>query len=60
MKKNTMKDQEPNRKPHRLSLKRETIQVLGPVLLELARGGLQLSTMETGCGPATSATAGSC
>jgi hypothetical protein len=38
MKKDRKKDQE--RKPRRLSLKRETIQILqAPVLLALARGG---------------------
>lgn len=38
MKKNGTKDQE--QKPRRLSLNRETIQVLNdPALLELARGG---------------------
>lgn len=40
MKKNKTKDQEQNRRPRRLSLSRETIQVLDdPTLLELARGG---------------------
>jgi hypothetical protein len=40
MKKNRMKDQEPRRKPRRLSLNRETILVLDdPALLALARGG---------------------
>ena len=41
MKKNGMKDQKQNRKPRRLSLNRETIQVLqDPALLEQAMGGL--------------------
>jgi hypothetical protein len=40
MKKNRTKDQEPRRKPRRLTLSRETILVLqDPALLELARGG---------------------
>jgi hypothetical protein len=40
MKKNKTKDQEQKRKSRRLSLNRETIQVLNdPALLELARGG---------------------
>ncbi|HKH43438.1 MAG TPA: hypothetical protein VKM72_02110 [Thermoanaerobaculia bacterium] len=55
MKKNRMKDQEQKGKPRRLSLHRETIQVLNdPALLELARGGLMMSNFES-CGPATSA-----
>ena len=44
MKKN--KTQEQNRNPRRLSLNRETIQILeNPAFLELARGGRVESTM---------------
>jgi hypothetical protein len=40
MKKNQTTNQEQKRKPHRLRLNRETIQILNdPALLELARGG---------------------
>lgn len=44
MKKNRKKDQEPRRKPRRLTLNRETILVLNaPALLGLARGGDAIS-----------------
>ena len=56
MKKNKTKDQEQKRKPRRLSLNRETIQILDdPALLEPARGGTEVvSEFEMGCHPRTS------
>jgi hypothetical protein len=48
MKKNETTDREKNRKPRRLSLNRETIQVLDdPALLELARGGSNFHSCDT-------------
>jgi hypothetical protein len=48
MKKNRMKDQEPRRKPRRLTLSRETILVLDdPALLKLARGGVDQNSDTT-------------
>jgi hypothetical protein len=59
MKRNRMKDEKQQRKPRRLRLNRETIQVLNdPALLELARGGLrfseQISAQEERCVNTTS------
>lgn len=57
MKKNKMKDQEQKRKSHRLRLTRETIQILDPVLLDLAQGGLIWSSVDS-CDTATSSETG--
>jgi hypothetical protein len=55
MKKNK-KNQEQKRKSHPLRLTRETIQILDPVLLDLAQGGM-LSTVDS-CDTATSSDTG--
>jgi hypothetical protein len=57
MKKNKTQDREQKQQPNRLRLKRETIQILDPVLLELAEGGLMLSTVDS-CDTATSSDTG--
>ena len=64
MKKNETKNQEQKRKKHRLSLNRETIQILNdPALLELAGGGRDsdgLSAGGLGCQIVTGSGAGFC
>lgn len=62
MKVNKRKDEEQKRQPRRLSLNRETIQILDdPALLERARGGsIGLSGCDTRCVFTTSLIIGAC